>query len=326
MDLGGHTKITLTGPTVPLDRGVMTLSNFLRHPLQMIAGDASGDIQSTRLLLGKLLSNQVKALGPKHELRDAEFSVFSQWGDDGIIQYLIHNVPIENDTFIEFGVEDYTEANTRFLLLNDNWRGLIMDASAENMARVRRENLYWRHDLTAINEFISKDNINQLISGAGFGGPIGLLSIDLDGNDYWIWETINVIDPAIVIVEYNSVFGSKNALSVPYDPAFRRMNAHWSYLFWGCSLRALCVLAERKGYVFVGSNSNGNNAYFVKRELSSGIRIKTAEEGYVTARYRDSRDRTGKLSFVSGEARLALISDLMVMDVEHDVLVRLGDV
>jgi hypothetical protein len=86
------------------------------------------------------------------------------------------------------------------------------------------------------------------------------------------------------------------------------------------------VLAERKGYVFVGSNSNGNNAYFVKRELSSGIRIKTAEEGYVTARYRDSRDRTGKLSFVSGEARLALISDLMVMDVEHDVLVRLGDV
>ena len=84
------------------------------------------EVETSNLLAGKLLANQVKALGAGRELRDVEFRVFSQWGDVGIIQYLIHNVPIPNDTFVEFGVEDYREANTRFLLLNDNWRGLIM--------------------------------------------------------------------------------------------------------------------------------------------------------------------------------------------------------
>lgn len=303
----------------------MNLSKFLRRPAQMIAGAAAASNQTTNMLLGKLLSNQVRALGPRRELRDAEFRVFSQWGDDGIIQYLIHNVRVENDAFIEFGVEDYTEANTRFLLLNDNWRGLIIDASAENIARVRRDDLHWRHDLEAICEFVSRENINPLISGAGFNGLIGLLSIDVDGNDYWIWEAIDVVDAAIVVVEYNSVFGPSKALSVPYDPAFQRTNAHYSNLFWGCSLRALCLLAERKGYVFVGSNTNGNNAYFVKRELAGGLLIKTPEEGYVRSRFRESRDATGQLTYVGGDKRRALISDMIVMDVEHNVLVRLGD-
>jgi len=303
----------------------MHLSKFLRRPVQMIVGAAATRSQTSNLLLGKLLSNQVRALGPRRDLRDAEFGVFSQFGDDGIIQYLIHNVPIANDTFIEFGVEDYTEANTRFLLLNDNWRGLIMDASEENMARVRREDLYWRHDLTSICEFISRENINPLISGAGFSGPIGLLSIDIDGNDYWIWEAINVVDAAIVVVEYNSVFGVNRALSIPYDPAFLRSNAHCSNLYFGCSLRALCLLAEKKGYVFVGSNSNGNNAYFVKREFAGGLLVKTPEEGYVESRFRESRDASGQLTFVGGENRRDLIEDMKVMDVEHNKLVRLGD-
>jgi len=221
-------------------------------------------------------------------------------------------------------VEDYQEANTRFLLLNDNWRGLIMDGGAENIARVHHEPLYWRHDLTAICEFISRENINQLISGAGFSGPIGLLSIDIDGNDYWVWEAIDAVDAAIVIAEYNSVFGSRKAVSVPYDPTFRRTEAHRSNLFWGCSLRALCLLAERKGYAFVGCNSNGNNAYFVKRNLAANLRIKTPDEGYVMSRFRESRDATGQLTYVGGERRLALIADMQVMDVESNILVRLG--
>src|SRR5947207_14439847 len=179
------------------------MSNRLRQLATMPAGVAAAsnqiprllrEVQTNNLLLGKVVANQVKALGPGRELREVEFQVFSQWGDDGIIQYLIHNVPIASDAFVEFGVEDYSEANTRFLLLNDNWRGLIMDAGTDNMARVQREDLYWRHELTAICEFISRENINGLISGAGFKGPIGLLSIDIDGNDYWVWEAIDVVN------------------------------------------------------------------------------------------------------------------------------------
>ena len=277
------------------------------------------------LMLGKLLSNQVKALGPKRPLWDAEFRVFSQWGDDGILQYLIAQARPPTNTFVEFGVEDYTEANTRFLLLNDNWRGMIIDGSRESMERVRASELYWRHELTAVDAFITRDNINALIGSAGFSGPLGVLSIDIDGNDYWVWEAIDVVDPAIVVVEYNSVFGAKLAVSVPYDPEFRRSVAHSSHLFWGCSLAALCFLAGRKGYVFVGCNTNGNNAYFVRRDLATNLQGLTAAEGYVLSRFRESRDPDGRLTYLTGEQRLAVIADMTVTEVQRNALVRLGD-
>jgi hypothetical protein len=101
------------------------------------------------------------------------------------------------------------------------------------MARLRSSDLYWRNDLTAISAFINADNINSLIEGAGFAGEIGLLSIDLDGNDYWIWERINIVDPMIVIVEYNSIFGRDHAVTVPYDPDFVQSKAHYSSLVSG---------------------------------------------------------------------------------------------
>jgi hypothetical protein len=288
-------------------------------------GDVGRQVEANSHLLGKLLANQVKALGPRRALREVEFKVCSQWGDDGIIQYLIQNVPIESDTFVEFGVEGYVEANTRFLLVNDNWRGLVIDGSAEYMAGLRETEIHWRYDLTAIDAFITRDNINQLIGGAGFRGPLGILSVDIDGNDYWVWEAINVVDPAIVIVEYNSVFGSKHAVTVPYAADFRRSQAHSSNLFWGCSVRALCLLAARKGYVFVGCNSNGNNCYFVKRALAANVREVTPEEGYVLSRFRESRDPEGRLTYKRGDERLAAIADMQVVDVERNALVRLGD-
>src|SRR5258708_1454447 len=141
---------------------------------------------------------QMKAEPSVARIRDAEFRVFSQFGEDGIIQYLIHHVPIKNDTFIEFGVEDYDEANTRFLLVNNNWRGLILDQNPTLAENLRKDSIFWRHDLTAVSSFISAENIDRLIEGAGFSGDVGLLSIDVDGNDYWVWRAIIVLYPCIV--------------------------------------------------------------------------------------------------------------------------------
>ncbi len=282
-------------------------------------------LEASNMLAGRLLTDRVRSLGPKRPLRDAEFKVSSQWGDDGIIQYLIQQVGVTSQTFVEFGVQDYQESNTRFLLKNDNWRGLIIDGDPAFMARVRSEDIYWRYDLSALAAFITKENINDLIKGAGMAGPLGILSVDIDGNDYWVWEAIDVVDPAIVIVEYNSVFGPRRTVSVPYDPAFVRQKAHSSYLFWGCSLAALCLLAERKGYVFVGCNSNGNNAYFVQASRAGNLVALTPEQGYVESRFRESRDEQGKLSFARGEERFALIADMDVVDVATSKTRRLGD-
>ncbi len=209
------------------------------------------ELETLKVLSAYACVDRIKSHGLFDNLVDAEFKVFSQFGDDGIIQYLIHILNIHEASFIEFGVENYTESNTRFLLIHDNWRGLIIDGSDEHIESIKQDDISWRHDLTAVCSFVSKENINQTIRKAGFSGPIGLLSIDIDGNDYWIWECLDVCNPVIVIVEYNSVFGVEHAITIPYQHDFQRTQAHHSNLYWGCSLRALAILAEKKDIVLL---------------------------------------------------------------------------
>jgi hypothetical protein len=251
--------------------------------------------------------------------------VFSQFGDDGIIQYLIHLLGPMEDTFIEFGVQDYSESNTRFLLLNDNWRGLVIDGDAASMERVRAQDDHWRQDLTAVSAFVDRENVNGLFRDNGFEGAIGLLSVDIDGNDYWVWEAIDAVDPVVVVCEYNAVFGPSHAITVPYDPTFQRTRAHRSNLFWGASLKALCLLAERKGMAFVGTNGAGNNAYFVRKERLGPLRPLACEEGFVDSRFRESRGPDGELTYLRGDARRRVIADMRVVDVATGRTVRLGD-
>jgi hypothetical protein len=283
------------------------------------------EIVEAKLLAAKLLINQMKVAGLLPRLADAEFKVFSQFGDDGIIQYLTHrtDIPPDSQIFIEFGVQDYQESNTRFLLMNDNWRGLILDGDRANMEKVVRGSDYWRHDLTASAAFIDRDNVNDLFLRHGFRGEIGLLSIDIDGNDYWVWERIEVVNPIILVAEYNSTFGAERAVTIPYDAKFQRSRAHYSNLYWGASLKALCLLAERKGYSFVGSNSAGNNAYFVRDDKLGDLKALAAEEGYVASRFRESRNPNGELTFLRGDARLREIRDLEVFDIEQAKAVKI---
>ena len=283
-------------------------------------------MEDLKLLAGRLLAHHARTTA--RNFREAEFKVFSQFGDDGIIQFLIARLGISRDlsSFVEFGVQDYSESNTRFLLFNDNWRGLVMDSDPQNVERIKSCDLYWRHDLTALCRWIDRDNINAILKDSGFGGDIGLLSIDIDGNDYWVWERIEVVNPVIVVAKYNSVFGARRALTVPYDPKFSRTAAHYSNLYWGASLAALALLAQRKGYAFVGSNLAGNNAYFVRTSHigAGGVDAIAAEVGYVESRFRESRDRQGRLTYLGGATRLKAIAEMPVYDIERGTIVPLG--
>jgi hypothetical protein len=276
----------------------------------------SDSMEANRVLSARTIAMSIRASRQPRKFRDVEFKCFSQFGDDGIVQYLVHMLNIEERTFVEFGVEDYREANTRFLLVSDNWRGLVMDGSATNVARIKSDPICWRHDLTAASAFIDAENIDSLIDGAGISGDIGLLSVDIDGNDYWVWKAISVVRPVIVVCEYNSVFGPERAITIPYDPRFTRANAHYSHLYFGASLPALVALGAQKGYSFVGSNSAGNNAYFVRSDRIGSVPVLTAAEGYVCSRFRESRDETGGLSYLAGDSRLEVIRGLPVLNVE----------
>jgi len=278
-----------------------------------------------KILTGKLFAtiNRSRTEEIIKNIHLSEFKVFSQWGDDGIIQFLIDYLEIENQVFIEFGVENYKEANTRFLLINNNWRGLVMDGSLNNMQQLQNENIYWRYDIKALPLFVTKENINSVFENNGFSGQLGLLHIDIDGNDYWIWKEINSISPVIVIVEYNSVFGYQNSWTVPYDNDFYRTNYHYSNLYWGVSLLSLCDLAQEKGYCFIGSNSNGNNAYFVRKDKIKELKPLSAAEGYVLSKYRESRDINGKLTYLTGTDRLKEIKGMEIFNTRTEKLERI---
>ena len=273
------------------------------------------DIERMQLALGRLESRIVQSR-QYARICDAEFQVFSQFGEDGIIQYLISRVPIERDVFVEFGVGDYRESNTRFLLCNDNWRGLILDAGTAHLDFVRSNPLGWRHSIEARSIFVTRENINEAIADAGIAGEVGLLSIDIDGNDYWVLDAIKAISPRILIAEYNSTFGPEATVSVPYTPRFERAKAHYSHLYWGASLAAICLAADRKDMAFVGSNSAGNNAFFVRRDVVGDLPTLTSQQGWVDSRFRDSRDPDGNLTYIGGRAaRLAAIADQPLVDV-----------
>ncbi len=305
------------------------MKNILTHILarlrSLILGDLPSRIEKNMLLSAQAHVSWIRQQANVRSLKEIEFSAFSQWGEDGIIQYLIHRVLIENRTFVEFGVENYTESNTRFLLLNDNWHGLVLDASQSHIDFIRRDPIYWKFDLTASCQFVTRENINEVLLGCGLGGDIGLLSIDIDGNDYWVWDEIDCIEPRIVICEYNSLFGPKHAITVPYRADFVRTRAHYSNLYYGASLAALCRLATKKGYGFVGTNSAGSNAFFVRNDLLQNVTTTSAVEGFVQSKVRESRSEQGRLTFLRGDERLRLIEDLPVIDLERDTEVPLRD-
>ncbi|MCB1907692.1 MAG: glycosyltransferase [Rhodocyclaceae bacterium] len=257
----------------------------------------------------------------------AAYRISSQFDEDGIIQYLTQHIPIPNKVFVEFGVEDYTEANTRLLLLKDNWRGLVLDSSGSHVSTIRSSALYWQHDLSAIAAFVSRENINQLIAGAGIEGDIGLLSVDIDGMDYWVWEAIDIVSPRIVVCEYNAIFGPVDSVVVPYRPDFDRTKAHFSNLYAGASLAALHHLACQKGYSLICSNSAGNNAFFVRDDCLANLEPRWPRDAYVKAQFRESRDADGNLTFLPIEQGIDLIADLPVVDVttgRHVAIRELG--
>lgn len=247
-------------------------------------------------------------------VQEVEFCAFSQWGEDGIIDWLIENLPGIPHSFVEFGVGDYRESNTRLLLQLRNWRGLILDGSAEHIADIQGQEIYWRHDLQARRVFIDRDNINSLISEAGFTGEIGLLSVDIDGNDYWVWQKIDVVKPAIVVCEFNAVFGDKYRLTVPYRHDFQRSKAHHSLLYFGASLPAMISLGKEKGYSFVGTGSTGCNAFFVRNDLASSVLNSLEGVWAFPSTAREARNSNGELLFVGGPTRAELIRNMKILD------------
>jgi hypothetical protein len=210
----------------------------------------------------------VDAARPLPSLRDAEMRFYSQNGEDGIVQLLLAAVGTETRKTVEICAGDGVECNSANLIVTHGWTGLLVDGGDELVTRGRRfyednaETWYWPP--TLLQSWVTRDNVNALVHDAGFSGDVDVLTIDLDGVDYWIWEALDCVRSRIVIVEYNAGWGPEEAMTVPYSDSFA-----WEHgsQYFGASLGAMITLAGRKGYRFVGTNSYGFNAFFVRDDL-----------------------------------------------------------
>jgi hypothetical protein len=292
-----------------------SLVKRLKNTLHRI-GHIDQALNDVKVNQGRILATLNEARKSKC-LKDFEFKVFSQWGEDGIIQHLTKSILITNRTFIEFGVEDFFESNCRYLMMKDNWQGFVIDGSKDNITRLRAAPFYWQHRLEAIDAFVTQDNIDDLLAQSGFEADLGILSIDLDGNDYYVLKALKGFRPRILICEYNAVFGPTRAISVPYRADFQRTKAHSSNLYWGASLAAMTLLARQRGYALVGTNSAGNNAFFLRNDLvDERFQVLSPEQAYAPSSYRESRDSRGQLSFEPPARRVQLLSGMPVINVE----------
>jgi hypothetical protein len=210
--------------------------------------------------------------------------VYSQNDEDGIIAEIFRRIGTTNRTFVEFGVETGVECNTAKLLV-EGWRGLWIEANPASTAAIGDNLAPFIEDgrLRLTESRVTAENINALIAQSGLGGEIDLLSIDIDYNDYWIWKAIDVVNPRVVVIEYNATLRPPMSLVVPYRP-----DAEWDGSnFQGASLEALAKLGAEKNYRIVGCSIAGVNAFFVRADLCADrfLEPATAAEHYEPPRH-----------------------------------------
>ena len=259
-------------------------------------------------LLGRLKVTRNTSQQPIHKV---EYRVISQHREDGIIDYLLDTVGQSNGEFVEFGFA-ISECNCMNLVLNRKFKGLFIDGSS-TVCTQAKDTLAWLNidDVEVVNAFLSVDNINAIIKDNGFSDEIDVLSVDIDGNDYWLWSAIDVINPRIVVAEYNATFGKDKAITIPYDPEFIRYEKHSSGFYHGASLRALHHLGIQKGYQLVGCDFTGVNAFFVRNDLVSlnNIEVISVDDAFV-----ENRGRV-KYKKICTEDQFQKIADQAFVDV-----------
>jgi hypothetical protein len=201
-------------------------------------------------------------------ISDTGARIFSQFEEDGILLAIFATIGAKTRKFIDIGAGDGIDSNCANLALNFGWDGLFIDGNPVNISKGRE--FYnnhpdtWAYSPRFVEAMVTRENINDLILKADFSGEIDLLSIDIDGNDYWIWDAITCIEPKVVIIETHIEFGLKSIV-VPYEAAYHYPGKHPQY--HGASPVAMKKLAEKKGYRLVGSNNYGFNTIYIFKDL-----------------------------------------------------------
>jgi len=235
--------------------------------------DAGAGTQAVQRLLALQYRELLAKPSSRPSLADFGFRVFSQTDEDGILLFLFTAIGTTRKVFVEIGAGRGIECNGANLAIHQGWHGLFIDGDRRKAAW--GAGFYSRHPDTRlfppvfVSARVNRENVNALIRQAGFQGEIDLLSLDIDGMEYWIWEALDAVNPRAIVVEVNAKFGMRS-LTVPYDADWvydAKAHPHYN----GASLPAMTKLAARKGYRLVGSNRFGFNAFYVRNDVAPDV-------------------------------------------------------
>jgi hypothetical protein len=235
-----------------------------RHPRR----DRGTDM-ATQLALMAAWRSEVRNGVRLGSIEEAELQFFSQNGEDGILLYLFSVIGWGRRTAVEVCAGDGVECNSANLIVNHGWHALLVDGDDEN---IRRADEFYRSAIQTWFDppvtkcaWVTSETLDGILQDSGFMGEIDLLSLDVDGMDYWLWKSLTIADPRVVIVEFTPIFGADDPRVLAYDPSFVRPA---DIPFAGTSLAALNTLAKSRGFQLVGVERRGFNAFFVKSELA----------------------------------------------------------
>jgi hypothetical protein len=279
-----------------------------------------------RIGVVSILANRVNYSKLKW-LWDAEVKVFSQWGEDGILDYLCEKLELVKPCILELGAGNFTECNSRFTSEFRNADAFLVDGRMDLIKNIKLSSLYWRNTIKAKREWITTDNILEIYREAeDFMSGVDILSLDFDGNDFWLMENIPLDRISIVVVEYNPLLGYRHPVSIPLDNKFERGKSHYSHLYYGASILAWILHFKAQGFGLVGTNRAGNNAFFVKDILYD--KVKTLKEITVEDlprwRVREARDMHGNLSYSLLSEQIEKISHLEVANTISGEIMTVG--
>lgn len=215
-----------------------------------------------------------------HRLTTRRFGITSQNQEDGLSWSLLQEVGIVTKTFVEIG-SGMSGGNSAFFARELGWRGLMIEGDAYKVKRIARR---FPERVQGVAAWVTRDNVNELLRDNGYSGEVDFLSLDIDGIDYWVWETLDTCMPRVVAIEYNSSFGPDRSVVIPYGAKLERgdvddSDRDWSRYYFGASLTALAKLGRRKGYRLVATEA-GINAYFVRDDLAPVIPEISAASAY----------------------------------------------
>ncbi len=241
----------------------------VQPPVQRARDDSQVD-RGSQLLLA-LRYRELAERGVILPFDEVEFRSYSQNGEDGLLWYIFSLIGTTSKTCVEICAGDGRECNSANLIINHGWTGLLFDGNADHVRtgqqfyRSHRDTFTYPPNL--VHAWITAENVNELISSNGVSGEIDLLSLDIDGIDYWIWKAIEVISPRVLIAEIQAIWGSEASVTVPYHPSFKAEFIQGFGVYSGASLPAFVKLGRAKGYRLVGCQRYGFNAVFVRADV-----------------------------------------------------------